>query len=817
MFVLLTWTLLVHSSVWSHPHHPGHEPAAATGFVPQKLEPGKAVSGWTRRTPVPLDEGILNESPGAVVLPDGRVGVAWVQFDQEGHREKLLLRWESAVGTFAEAQTLFEGSRAWHPRLAQGSEGRVWAVWCGTDQFPQRGDHRRSIFLRRVLPELGTIEKVTLAPGRQCDPVISARSDGSFAVAWESSDLRQVESRIAWRVFRADGKPMGPEVFGKKRFLDRRPALLALSDGWLLAWDRWMDRSPQAAEDPDYDVYGVVLDAKGRPGKESGLVGGPGIQAAPSLALLEDRQAALAFHSSEKHSLVKHAQIAWVRVEAKEVRVLFAQGLNHPWADTESRGEQQGSEFPDLVYHPKKGLLWTSRPSQGFFLHRLEGNEVRTWDLTTGTWSARGLQASIAMNSEGELIIARRGARQVLLERIVVPDLAASKQFRGSSLFKESQDRKATGALREAIKQPVRHSAKPPNVPGATDLKVYLGDVHMHSAISDGAGTPDEVIARAFVRGLDFATLTDHDTVGGSRMLPSEYAEIAWLTDLFDLIPGFTAIHAYEWTTKLLPEGSGHRNVYFQGYGPTEVYTTGSGHGDTQKLWGALRTEKAFAVPHHTTWTGTDWQNHDEAIQRHVEVASVHGVADEPAGPIPSRGSMEGMYAVDGIKKGLRFGFVAGTDGHGLIYHHGIARHRDPWAHAVTGVLAKQEGRQPLWQALYDRHTFGTSGPRSMVFLRAGKDARQGDRVQGPAPWALEYEARMTSPIVEAVLFRNGEKWKQLDFLQGAKQLVGQIAVEPESAATTETNIFFRVVEKTPEGRLEAAWTSPLFFSVGAK
>ena len=33
----------------------------------------------------------------------------------------------------------------------------------------------------------------------------------------------------------------------------------------------------------------------------------------------------------------------------------------------------------------------------------------------------------------------------------------------------------------------------------------------MHSALSDGTGPPDEVYARAFVRGLDFAVLTEHD------------------------------------------------------------------------------------------------------------------------------------------------------------------------------------------------------------------------------------------------------------------------------------------------------------------
>jgi hypothetical protein len=193
--------------------------------------------------------------------------------------------------------------------------------------------------------------------------------------------------------------------------------------------------------------------------------------------------------------------------------------------------------------------------------------------------------------------------------------------------------------------------------------KVFYGDVHMHSAISDATGTPDEVLARAFIRGLDFAVLTDHDTVGGSRMLPSEYAEVAWTTDQFNIRQGFATLHAYEWTTPALPSGSGHKNVYFEEYGPTEPFTTGNGHPDTTSLYQKLRNEKAFAVPHHTPWTGVDWESFDEKIQRHFEVVSVHGGSDEPKGPIENRGHLEGMYAVDGYKKGLRFGLIAGSDG----------------------------------------------------------------------------------------------------------------------------------------------------------
>ena len=40
-------------------------------------------------------------------------------------------------------------------------------------------------------------------------------------------------------------------------------------------------------------------------------------------------------------------------------------------------------------------------------------------------------------------------------------------------------------------------------------------DLHMHSTASDGARTPEEVVAAASVAGLSAIALTDHDTLGG--------------------------------------------------------------------------------------------------------------------------------------------------------------------------------------------------------------------------------------------------------------------------------------------------------------
>ena len=43
----------------------------------------------------------------------------------------------------------------------------------------------------------------------------------------------------------------------------------------------------------------------------------------------------------------------------------------------------------------------------------------------------------------------------------------------------------------------------------------YRGDLHAHTHYSDGALSPDELVAVAVAEGLDFFALTDHNSVDG--------------------------------------------------------------------------------------------------------------------------------------------------------------------------------------------------------------------------------------------------------------------------------------------------------------
>lgn len=77
----------------------------------------------------------------------------------------------------------------------------------------------------------------------------------------------------------------------------------------------------------------------------------------------------------------------------------------------------------------------------------------------------------------------------------------------------------------------------------------YRGDLHAHSQYSDGDSPVAQMLDRAESLGLDFFTLTDHDTsLGGS---PSHWFDPDYVSDTMALLYGI------EWTTAY-----GHANIW---------------------------------------------------------------------------------------------------------------------------------------------------------------------------------------------------------------------------------------------------------------
>ncbi|MED5374018.1 MAG: hypothetical protein VX899_23575 [Myxococcota bacterium] len=759
--------------------------APAGGFQVQALAPDQTVDGVSRQV-LDLAEGWEFESPAVAVSSSGELFAAFVSY--AAGQERIELRRGADPQSLGAPQSVSKGSRAWAPVLVAGPDGSVWLAWSGRSAAGERSTLSRKVLLRRV-DRLGPILELSAGPGRAANPDLAVDSAGVVHVVWEQ-DVGQGVGIAYAQV--SGGAASEPELLSKG-WLDRRPSVAVDGERVHVAWDSLVTRAPQQSaqrdtpSDPDYDLR-LRTWAGGKWGRTQGWRQ-PGIQAAPDLAVAGDRLL-VAFHDSRPQALVKW--VGLLEVSAQGVRT-----LGDPMAWATASGEQQGAEFPSLVVTQSGGVVVVTRSSQGAYLHVVGAQGFSTpLDLTRYGWGARGQKAQLALSGD-TLYAARKARKASVLEQLTLPALSAPQSGWQDTALETVGD---LGLPSQGVTERLQVGGR----------EVYLGDVHMHSAMSDATGPADEIYARAWSRGLDFATLTDHDYVIGSRMLPSEHEEQAWLTELFGRLPGFVTLHAYEWTTPLLPKGSGHRNLYFKGWAPTPILGFKDGAPDTKALNQGLAPEQVFSVPHHTSWTGTDWENFDPRIQRNFEIVSVHGLSEQAGDQvIASRGDMSGMFAYDGLGQGLDYGFVAGSDGHGLIWHHGIARRPDPWTQGLTGVLAEQGTREGLWEALYDRHTCATSGAPMGAVLTLSTGEVNGTQTTATGPLSFTWEAAGSRTLQEIHILRDGQVVHRV-----AGDSLRQSGSWTDSPPAGDHFYVLRVVQAQDQWTPDAAWSSPIFVTV---
>ncbi len=776
--------------------------AADDGGPGVKLAPNAVLRGVTRHEVATLVAGRVTASPAVAVTSGGEVITAAVI--AAGGRESIFIQSAAAPGrALGKPVPVTAGFRAWHPRLAAGSDGVVWLTWCGLDTRPEAGSHARKIFLRRLRPgEPGERITVSQTDGRAGNPELAVDRNGVVHVVWEDSLAEKPAlERIGYRALDRDGQPLADAMIISEGPFDRRPAVAAAGGGAavFIAWDSLVDVQRTGALDPDYDVFvreirwGLLLETIPVDGRD-------GIQAAPSLAAEPGGGVLVAYHASQAGGLTKWWSLRRVRSgKVERLTAVDAASLREP------SGVMQGAEFPVVGLMPDGRAVVASRPSQGAYLEVIDRREISpVFNLTRRGWGARGVRSVLAVAPDGSLLLARRARHAAVLERFSVAQVEST-----SLEFEPFEDPPKKKASAVAV---MRCDAS--GLPGVfpAGAGIFFGDLHMHSASSDGTGCQDEVLARAWLRGYTLAALTDHDYIVGSPMFPSKFDEMAWVTDAFDARHDFSTLHAFEWTTPPLPRGSGHRNVYFRGPAPVVLPGYKNGCPDTKALFAALRGRQAIAIPHHTSWTGTDWDNFDPEIQPQFEIVSLHGVSEHPGNlPIPARppAAGSGTFAIDGLDRGLVFGFVGGTDAHGLIWHHGTARHRDPWTCGLTGVMAASNIRHEIFDSISTRRTFATSG-KPLVALIAAGGVKMGQVGREQAPVEIEFYARGTKRLISVSIVRDGK------VVHGVRPGSAEYrATWVDRQATPGRHYYYlRAQQGHGKAGVDLAWSSPVFVTL---
>jgi len=183
------------------------------------------------------------------------------------------------------------------------------------------------------------------------------------------------------------------------------------------------------------------------------------------------------------------------------------------------------------------------------------------------------------------------------------------------------------------------------------------------------------------------------------------------------------------------------------------------------KLADKLLTDEFFVVPHHTTRTGKHGEISDEIYPGHdampvIEVHSKWGTSEYRGNPNPLKEIHPGpSFTQDLLARGMKLGFVAGTDTHATIPSGGGKEpaqiDRLP---GLTAVRCPELARQSVFDAIRRRQCYAVSLERilmhgSIAGRTFGEELLCSDLLTMPK---VDMIVAAKSDIVRIDLVRNG-------------------------------------------------------------
>jgi hypothetical protein len=361
---------------------------------------------------------------------------------------------------------------------------------------------------------------------------------------------------------------------------------------------------------------------------------------------------------------------------------------------------------------------------------------------------------------------------------------------------------------------------------------LVVGDLHNHSTLSDGSGTPQSAYRQMRDAGLDMAALTDHasiprsqrdelglhqypdaDALAVARMMPRSIDDAGWrltaeLADAFDVPGVFTALRGFEWTEPWL----GHVNVWFSD-GYVDVDTPGSLAGLFTFL--ADQEQKALFGYNHP---GREAGRHEAFLippdagdlpVRMVALEAFNRADDYLFGMDGRDGRGSALIAC--LDAGWRPGLIGCSDEHGPRF--GLT------GRGRTGLWVREHSREGVQEALSARRTFATR--EAGLRVDATLDGRRmGDAVaaHGAADLAVDlagssYQGREVELQLLTSAAAVGGQSPEVAVVQTLPAVVGEVARTQVEIPSDAAWLILRVADtrrgygrSAPTGHPASSW-----------
>lgn len=314
----------------------------------------------------------------------------------------------------------------------------------------------------------------------------------------------------------------------------------------------------------------------------------------------------------------------------------------------------------------------------------------------------------------------------------------------------------------KAVSNPILVHTKRP------DLRLYWGDLHGQTESTIGTGTLDQYFRFARdASALDFAS-----HVGNDFQISKEHYQDTQRAVKEYHVPGrFVTFLGYEWSGNT-PAGGDH-NVYFL-HDDQPIHRSSHAQVDDRsdeetdrypvsKLCDMFRGRDDVLVIPHIGGRRANLGFHDPSLTPFIEITSVHGHFE--------------WFAHEAIKRGLKVGFVGGTDDH--TCRPGGARPTSMVLSVnggIMGVYARDLTREALWEAFRKRHVYASTGRRIILKVTCG-DAMMGDQISLSGPATLDVQVIGTSSLESVEVLRGSDVVYSHPIVDRSKAMYGTLRV----------------------------------------
>lgn len=336
---------------------------------------------------------------------------------------------------------------------------------------------------------------------------------------------------------------------------------------------------------------------------------------------------------------------------------------------------------------------------------------------------------------------------------------------------------------------------------------LYWGEIHAQSGLCDGTNSPKDLYTYARdAAGLDFAAVTSHDFEITAR----DWQEIQAAAAAAHDSGKFVTFLGYEWSGR--HERGGDNNIYFRdGQGPLVYSAAYPGHPQwnpaenqvvgSRTLAEVIAQLKAqpsspdFMIVPHCGGRQCNLDFYDATVMPLFEIHSCHRTYE--------------YVARQAIARGLRIGFVGGSDDHrGAIGDsHPSARDRYFSSHSgLVAVYAKDLTRESLWEAFFQKRAYATSGPRIVLDVRID-GVPMGGQVAAKAGQTVKMSvlARLDGLLDGVEIVKDT---MTIDYLQGVDNQVSEFRQDVDIHVETGAHAYYVKVRQVDGG---TAWSSPIW------